>query len=72
MRTPAVGGRPQTGPMQPVGGTKGSLALQSQNLTGISAYAVEEFASTRQEARQWQSFLPAGFGIHANDASANF
>ena len=70
VRTFAIGGRPQTGPMQPVGGTKGSLVLQSQYLTGISAYVVGEFVSTRQEARQWQSFLPTGFGINANDASA--
>lgn len=72
VRTFAIGGRPQTGPMQPVGGTKGSLVLQSQYLSGISAYVVEEFASTRQEAQQWQSFLPTGFGINANDASVNF
>ena len=72
VRAFAIGGRPQTGPMQPVGGTKGSLVLQSQYLAGISAYVVEEFASTRQEARQWQSFLPTGFGINANDASVNF
>jgi len=72
VRTFAIGGRPQTGPMQPVGGTKGSLVLQSQYLIGISAYVVEEFASTRQEVRQWQSFLPTDFGINANDASVNF
>ena len=51
VQTFATGGRPQTGPMQPVSGTKGSLVLQSQYLTGISAYVVEEFASTRQEVR---------------------
>ncbi|KAF2179813.1 hypothetical protein K469DRAFT_693702 [Zopfia rhizophila CBS 207.26] len=72
VRTLAIGGRPALGPMQPVGGTKGSLVLQSKYLTSISAYIIQSFADDRSEARSWAQFLPNSFGINANDATINF
>lgn len=71
VRTLAVGGRPLTGPMQPVGGTKGSLVLQIDYLTAVSEYVIGEFASQSQQT-QWQSFLPIPFSIGVADASINF
>lgn len=72
VKTLAVGGRPGAGPMQPVGGTKGSLVLQSDYLVSISAYVIQSFASSLAEANQWAEFLPNPFGIMATDASINF
>jgi len=72
VKTLAVGGRPLEGPMQPVGGTKGSLVLQNEYLTSISNYVTASYASSRDEAQQWMDFLPDSFGIMASDASVNF
>ncbi|ORY19297.1 hypothetical protein BCR34DRAFT_472245 [Clohesyomyces aquaticus] len=72
VKTLAIGGRPSNGPMQAVGGTKGSLVLQSEYLTSVSAYIVQTFASTRSEALNWAKFLPNSFGINAADATINF
>ncbi|KAF2467853.1 uncharacterized protein BDR25DRAFT_344615 [Lindgomyces ingoldianus] len=72
VKTLAIGGRPALGPMQPVGGTKGSLVLQSQYLTSLSAYVIQTFASSRTEANAWEKFLPNSFGINAADATINF
>jgi hypothetical protein len=72
VKTLAVGGRPLGGPMQPVGGTKGSLVLQSQYLSAMASYVSESFASSRDEAQQWSDFMPDGFGIATADASVNF
>ncbi|KAF1998183.1 hypothetical protein P154DRAFT_263693 [Amniculicola lignicola CBS 123094] len=72
VKTLAIGGRPETGPMQPVGGTKGSLVLQAEYLTALSVYIVQNFANSRSEARDWAEFLPNGFAINAADATVNF
>ncbi|PSN74739.1 hypothetical protein BS50DRAFT_22919 [Corynespora cassiicola Philippines] len=72
VKTLAIGGRPSTGPMQPVGGTKGSLVLQSQFLVAVSAYVLNQFAGTRSRAQEWAAFLPNPFGIAVNDANINF
>ncbi|KAF2798835.1 hypothetical protein K505DRAFT_232379 [Melanomma pulvis-pyrius CBS 109.77] len=72
VKTIAVGGRPETGPMQPVGGTKGSLVLQGEYLIELSAYVVSTFSKTTSEAKDWTSFLPSAFSIAASTASVNF
>ncbi|OCK75754.1 peptidase S41 family protein, partial [Lepidopterella palustris CBS 459.81] len=72
VRTLAIGGRPRFGPMQSVGGTKGSLVLQAQYLTSLSAYVLEEFATTRQQVTAWEALLLPDFGINVNDATVNF
>ncbi|KAF1951614.1 hypothetical protein CC80DRAFT_424511 [Byssothecium circinans] len=72
VKTLAVGGRPLSGPMQAVGGTKGSLVLQSSYLTAISAYIITNYASSSSEATRWLSFLPQEPGINFTDATINF
>ncbi|PVH95176.1 hypothetical protein DM02DRAFT_633086 [Periconia macrospinosa] len=75
VRTIAVGGRPSsTGgtTMQNVGGTKGSLVLQSTYLTAISAYVTANYATSSSIATDWANFLPQPFAITAVDASVNF
>ncbi|KAF2198814.1 peptidase S41 family protein [Delitschia confertaspora ATCC 74209] len=73
VRTITVGGRPQNGPMQPVGGTKGSMVLQYSYLALIGRYVVSNFAKTSSVARQWAQSLPTtDFPINYNDASVNF
>ena len=67
-----LGGRPQNGPMQPVGGTKGSLMLDADYLNTYAEYLITEFASTTAERRAWTSVLPEPFPIRAFDASINF
>lgn len=52
VRTLAIGGRPQTGPMVAVGGTKGTLVLPSIYLQSLSAYILSNFASTRAQISQ--------------------
>lgn len=68
VKTLAVGGRPNTGPMQPVGGTKGSLVLQSDYLIAISDYVVSNFDAASDAIDS----LPTDFAIMAADASINF
>ncbi|KAH6638944.1 peptidase S41 family protein [Boeremia exigua] len=72
VRTIAVGGRPQSGPMVPVGGTKGTLVLPSEFLQTLAGYAISEFTDSRQEQRDWARFVPNTFGIAVTDASINF
>jgi hypothetical protein len=72
VRTLAVGGRPQTGPMQPVGGTKGTLVLPSTYLQALSALVVAAFATTTSQATEWLDYVPTPFGIAVQDASVNF
>ncbi|KAF2733402.1 hypothetical protein EJ04DRAFT_439222 [Polyplosphaeria fusca] len=72
VRTLAIGGRPSAGPMQPVGGTKGSLVLQAEYLQSLSQFVVQNFASSTSEAREWARMLPQEFSINAADASVNF
>ncbi|KAI8933056.1 hypothetical protein NX059_009702 [Plenodomus lindquistii] len=72
VRTLAVGGRPQNGPMVPVGGTKGTLVLPSIYLQALSGYVISEFASSNAEANDWVSFVPNPFPIAVQDASVNF
>ncbi|CAI6299286.1 unnamed protein product [Periconia digitata] len=72
VRTLAVGGRPQSGPMQSVGGTKGSLVLQESYLMAVSAYIIAAYGSTDPNAKSWLDFLPQPFAIATADASVNF
>ncbi|OAL46894.1 peptidase S41 family protein-like protein [Pyrenochaeta sp. DS3sAY3a] len=72
VRTLAIGGRPTTGPMVPVGGTKGTLVLPSEYLVALSQYIVSTFAATRAQAREWAAFIPNPFAINYADASVNF
>jgi hypothetical protein len=72
VKTLAIGGRPLPGPMQAVGGTKGSLVLQASYLNAVSEYITENYASTSSEADKWTSILPEKFGIATTDASVNF
>ncbi|KAF2496952.1 peptidase S41 family protein-like protein [Lophium mytilinum] len=72
VRTIALGGRPQLGPMQAVGGTKGSLVLQSTYLASLSNIVLQEFATSQSEADHWSGFLLGDFAINANAASVNF
>jgi hypothetical protein len=58
VRTLAVGGRPRLGPMQAVGGTKGSLVLSIPLLHALSQYVIQMFASTTSEADDWINTLP--------------
>lgn len=67
-----LGGRPQNGPMQPVGGTKGSSVLDSEYLTTFAGYLLSQFAADASEARAWAAVLPEPFPIRAYDASVNF
>lgn len=71
VKTLAIGGRPELGPMQAVGGTKGSMVLQAQYLAAISQYMLQEFASS-SEAREWSQFLLQNFSIGVSDATVNF
>lgn len=72
VKTLAVGGRPQTGPMVPVGGTKGTLVLPSMYLQIVSQYLTTRFSSSQSEAEEWATFMPQPFGIAVADASVNF
>jgi hypothetical protein len=72
VRTLAVGGRPTQGPMQPVGGTKGSLLLTADALQSFSLFTVASFARTSAQASDWMSLLPGAFGTAAYDAGVNF
>jgi hypothetical protein len=69
VRTLAIGGRPQLGPMVPVGGTKGTLVLPSIYLQSLSKYLLAAFSS---QARPVADSIPSPFGIAVQDASVNF
>jgi hypothetical protein len=73
VKTLAIGGRPSSGPMQPVGGTKGSLVVDSLYLSQLSAYMIQLLANTNNEVNEWEdTLLPASFAINVADASVNF
>ncbi|KAF2754713.1 hypothetical protein EJ05DRAFT_488870 [Pseudovirgaria hyperparasitica] len=72
VRTFTLGGRPQPGPMQAVGGTKGSSVLDLQYLLQLSSAVVSGFAASQREAQDWSAVLPLDFGIVPVDASVNF
>ncbi|KAF2024385.1 hypothetical protein EK21DRAFT_48162, partial [Setomelanomma holmii] len=72
VKTIAVSGRPQLGPMVPVGGTKGTLILDYDYLELISAVAILNFSTSDEQAREWVEFLPSPFGINFHDAGVNF
>ncbi len=72
VRTIAVGGRPQLGPMVPVGGTKGTLVTPSEFLQALSGYVVAQFANSRTQQREWAAVVPNAFAIGVSDASVNF
>jgi hypothetical protein len=73
VKTLAVGGRPQNGPMVAVGGTKGTLVLPSIYLQALSQYVVAAFGSgDSSQSSEWNKFLPQPFGITALDSSVNF
>jgi hypothetical protein len=68
----ALGGRPQNGPMQPVGGTKGSRLLTADNLNTFSEYLISSSEFGSSDRREWTSILPGPFPIIAGDATINF
>jgi hypothetical protein len=72
VKTLAVGGRPQLGPMVVVGGTKGTLVLPYIYLQALSTYIITAFASGTSQAREWAKFIPMPFGINVLDSSVNF
>lgn len=72
VKTLAVGGYPGTGPMQAVGGTKGSMLLPYDYLIDTSATVVSQYSKDMGEIREWRDFLPQAFGIAVNNAGVNF
>jgi hypothetical protein len=72
VRTIAVGGRPQPGPMVAVGGTKGTLVTPAEFLQQLSGYVVSQFGDSRSQQREWATFVPNTFQIGYADASVNF
>ncbi|EEH23410.1 hypothetical protein PABG_05621 [Paracoccidioides brasiliensis Pb03] len=52
VKTIVVGGRPQTGPMQAIGGVKGTQVLTYQRIYYTAARVFDSY-STPQEKRQW-------------------
>jgi hypothetical protein len=72
VRSIAVGGRPQLGPMVTVGGTKGTLVLPSLYMEALSTYITASFSPSNAQKSEWASFLPAQPPIAVMDASVNF
>lgn len=72
VKTLAVGGVPGTGPMQVVGGTKGSMLLPAEYLQQMSASVIRNYASSPDEATEWRDFLPMPFSIAVSSAGVNF
>jgi hypothetical protein len=72
VKTLAIGGRPQLGPMVAVGGTKGTLVIPYFYLQTLSAYVMTAFATSTSQVREWVKFMPMPFGINTQDASVNF
>ncbi len=72
VKTIVLGGRPQDGPMQSVGGTKGTNVLDAEYLTAFSEYLISEFATSARERRAWASVLPEPLPIRAYEAAVNF
>lgn len=67
-----LGGRPEEGPMQPIGATQGVNVLDADYLITVSETVLSEFASTTSEQLAWASVLPEPFPIHVYEASVNF
>jgi hypothetical protein len=72
VRTIVVGGRPQLGPMVPVGGTKGTLVTPSEFLQALAIYVTAQFADSDTQQIEWMQVLPNPFAIAVSDASVNF
>jgi hypothetical protein len=72
VKTIAVGGRPQLGPMVAVGGTKGTQVLPYTYLQGFSILVLAAFATTPQKKLDWAKFVPSTFSIAVQDAGVNF
>ncbi|KAI1511717.1 hypothetical protein L13192_06963 [Pyrenophora tritici-repentis] len=72
VRTLAVGGRPQLGPMVAVGGTKGTLVLQDLYMHALSTYITLAFADSVGQALTWRDVLPFPAPIASLEASVNF
>ncbi|KAJ4346780.1 uncharacterized protein N0V89_010712 [Didymosphaeria variabile] len=72
VKTLAVGGLPSTGPMQVVGGTKGSMLLPSDYLIQTSSNVISEYATSDSEVNDWRDFLPQAFSIAVSSAGVNF
>jgi len=72
VRSLAIGGRPNFGPMVAVGGTKGTLVIPTLYMEALTTYVTAEFASSRSEANDWAQFLPTAPPIAVMDASVNF
>jgi hypothetical protein len=72
VRTLAVGGRPSPGPMQPVGGTKGSLLLPVESLQGFALFAAASLGLTKAQISDWAAVIPNAFGTAVYDAGVNF
>jgi hypothetical protein len=72
VRSIAVGGRPQLGPMVTVGGTKGTLVLPSLYMEALSTYITASFSPSNAQKSEWAGFLPAQPPIAVMDASVNF
>ncbi|KAK1910670.1 hypothetical protein P3342_008550 [Pyrenophora teres f. teres] len=72
VRTLAIGGRPQLGPMVAVGGTKGTLVLPDLLMHALSTYITLAFADSVGEASAWRDVLPFPAPIASLEASVNF
>jgi hypothetical protein len=74
VRSYALGGRPQTGPMQPVGGTKGSLLMSWELMAAyIDSILTSGFAETKEQLVSWANTLPQAWPImFTNFPSVNF
>ncbi|KAF1969364.1 peptidase S41 family protein [Bimuria novae-zelandiae CBS 107.79] len=68
----AVGGLPNSGPMQVVGGTKGSMLLSSDYLIPLSTNVIDTFAKDAKEKSEWRDILPQPFPIAVSSAGVNF
>ncbi|KAK3623184.1 hypothetical protein LTR56_021766 [Elasticomyces elasticus] len=72
VRTFALGGRPQFGPMQPVGGTKGSQVLNASSLWSRASSLLENKSVSSVQLKTWAEVLPAAFGVLPVRAEINF
>lgn len=74
VRSIAVGGRPQTGPMVAVGGTKGTLVTPAAFLQDLAGFVINTFSGGVNSAQgdAWAQFVPNLFTIAYADASVNF
>ncbi|KAF2703052.1 peptidase S41 family protein-like protein [Pleomassaria siparia CBS 279.74] len=66
VKTLTMGGKPDGGPMQAVGGTKGSMVLQGEFLQGVTTYIMSTFAKSKADRDEWLTYLPTKFAIGAS------